>query len=259
MNTKILSVAAGAILTAMAATPGFAADSGGPEISANVALASDYRFRGISQTNRDPAIQGGFDYAHDSGIYLGTWASNVSFTSGGTEIDVYGGWGTDLSENVALDLGVLYYAYPSDKFTSEDARADYVEFYGSLGFYGATVGLNYSPKYTYDTGKYWYFYGDYSLPIGDAFSLDAHVGLNQFKGDNLNSFLGTDPDYSRHGKNYVDYSISGTASVAGVDLTLAYVGTDIKKDDCFPELTPPDGSGDKACRGEFVLSVSKSF
>lgn len=246
-----------AVLLLGTAYSGFAAAEN--EISGNVTLASEYRFRGISQTNRDPAIQGGFDFAHESGAYLGTWASNVSFTSGGTEIDVYGGWAGDLSESVSLDVGFLYYGYPSDKFTSSDAKADYVEIYGSVGFAGATVGLNYSPKYTYDTGDYWYLYGEYGLPVGETFSVDVHLGLNQFKGDNLNSFLGTDPEFSRHGKSYIDYSISGTASVAGVDLTLAYIGTDIKKDDCFPSLSPPDGSGDKACRGNVVFSVSKSF
>lgn len=221
------------------------------EISANVTLATDYRFRGISQTNRDPAIQGGFDYAHESGVYVGTWASNVSFTEGGTEIDVYAGWATDLNENVALDLGVLYYGYPSD----EDA--DYVEIYGSVSFFGATVGLNYSPEYTYDTGDYFYLYGEYSLPVGDAFSVDLHLGLNQFNhSEDLGSFLGAvDP-----GKSYIDYGISGSASVAGVDLTLAWIGTDIDKDDCFPsDPESPDGTGDKACKGNVVLSVSKSF
>ncbi len=211
------------------------------EISGNVALATDYRFRGISQTGRDPAIQGGFDYGHESGLYIGTWASNVSFTEGGTEIDLYAGWGTDLSENVALDLGVLYYGYPSD----EDA--DYVEIYGSLGFYGVTLGLNYSPEYTYDTGSYFYLYGAYSLPLGENFSLDLNLGLNQFEDDNLESFLGA----ADVGKNYLDYSIGVSTSVVGVDLTLAYVGTDIDKSDCF--------GGTKDCQGNAVFTISKSL
>lgn len=221
--------------------------------SANVSFTTDYRFRGISQTNRDPAVQGGFDWSHASGFYLGGWGSNVSFTDGGTEFDFYGGWGTALSESVALDMGVIYYAYPSDP------DADYVELQANLGFFGATVGLNYSPEYTYDTGTFFYLYGAYSLPLGDTFTLDFNLGLNQFKGGNLNSFLGTDPLFSNHGKSFIDYSISGSTNVAGLDLTLAFVGTDIDKDDCFPSLSPPDGSGDKACRGNLVFSISKSF
>ena len=160
---------------------------------------------------------------------------------GGTEIDVYAGWATDLNENLSLDLGVLYYGYPSD------ADADYVEFYGSLGFFGATVGLNYSPEYTYDTGSFFYLYGAYSLPLGEKFSLDMNLGLNQFKGDNLNSFLGA----ADAGKNYIDYSIGVTTSLAGVDLTLAYIGTDIDKSDCF--------GGTKYCQGNAVFTISKSL
>jgi uncharacterized protein (TIGR02001 family) len=212
-------------------------------ISANVALSTDYRFRGISQTDRDPAISGGFDYGHESGIYVGTWASNVSFTAGGTEIDAYAGWSGDVAENIALDLGVLYYAYP------EDNDADYVEIYGSVGFFGATLGVNYSPEYTYDTGNYWYLYGQYSLPLGDTgLSLDAHLGWNLFEDDEaFGSFIGSEDA----GDNYIDYSIGLTYPFAGIDLTLAYVGTDISKSDCF--------GGDKACQGNAVFSISKSF
>jgi uncharacterized protein (TIGR02001 family) len=218
---------------------GFAAAA---EISGNVALTTDYRFRGISQTGRDPAIQGGFDWGHDSGFYVGTWASNVSFTEGGTEIDAYAGWGTDVSENVSVDFGVLYYAYPSDK------DADYVEIYGSVGFFGATIGLNYSPEYTYDTDEYWYIYGQYSLPVGDMLTLDAHVALNQFKNDSaFGSFIGS----TDAGDNYIDYSLSATIPIAGVDFTLAWIGTDINKSDCF--------GGTKDCKGNVVATISKSL
>lgn len=212
------------------------------DISGNVALTTDYKFRGISQTGRNPAIQGGFDWSHESGVYLGTWASNVSFTEGGTEIDAYGGWGTDLNENVSIDLGVLYYGYPS-----ENKDAGYWEFYGSVGFFGATVGLNYSPEYTYDTGKYFYLYGDYSLPVNDMLTLDAHIALNQFNSDQDLVNFGID----NGGDNYVDYSVSATVPYFGVDWTLAWVGTDIKKSECF--------GYSKDCQGEVVLTVSKSL
>lgn len=226
--------------------------------SANVAMTTDYRFRGISQTNRDPAIQGGFDFGHDSGFYVGAWASNVSFTEGGTEFDFYLGWGTDLNENVAIDLGYIYYAYPSSNF-GPGAKADYWELQGNIAFYGATVGINYADSYTFGSGRFVYLYGQYGFPLGEVASLDLHLGYNGFKDDGLNIFLGTDPDFSDHGKSYLDYSIGVTATLGGLDWSLAYVGSDIDKDDCFPATSPPDGSGTKACSGSGVFTVSKSF
>ena len=229
------------ILAALLVGTAYSGYAAADDISANVALATEYRFRGISQTDRDPAIQGGFDYGHESGLYIGTWASNVSFTDGGTEIDVYAGWSGDVAENLSLDLGVLYYGYP------EDNDADYVEIYGSVGFFGATVGLNYSPEYTYDTGDYFYLYGDYSLPLGESgLSLDAHVGWNLFEDDDALTSFGLD-----NGDNYIDYSIGLTFPFAGVDLSLAYVGTDVSKSDCF--------GGSKDCQGNVVATISKSL
>ncbi len=101
------------------------------EISANVALVNDYRFRGISQSNKNPALQGGFDYAAESGFYIGTWGSTVDFDSttdfnGSLELDIYAGWGFDIGENSNIDVGYIYYAYPGD---DNGADGDYQEFY----------------------------------------------------------------------------------------------------------------------------------
>ena len=88
------------------------------EISANVTLASDYVFRGVSQTDNQLAIQGGFDWGHDSGFYVGTWASNVDsqFFGGATdpqiELDLYAGFANEFSNGLGYDLGYLRYQYP---------------------------------------------------------------------------------------------------------------------------------------------------
>ena len=89
------------------------------EISGNVSMVSDYAFRGVSQTDNQMAIQGGFDYAHESGFYVGTWASNVdsNFLGGDgvdpqIELDLYAGYGMELANGVGLDFGVLQYFYP---------------------------------------------------------------------------------------------------------------------------------------------------
>ena len=95
-------------------------------LSANVYLVSDYFFRGITQTWGKPAIQGGFDFVHDSGIYLGTWASNVSgneFPGGSMEWDLYGGYNYKINDDITIGAGVLYYYYPGANFSKANPAA----------------------------------------------------------------------------------------------------------------------------------------
>lgn len=216
------------------------------EIAGNVTLASDYRFRGISQLEGEisPAIQGGFDLETESGFYIGTWASNVNFTfdddsgGGAIELDVYAGFAGSFSDDFEYDLGYLYYAYPND----QEYDLDYYEFYGSLSAFGGTVGINYSPDYFAETGKFYYVYGDYGLPLGESLSLDLHVALNSFDEE---SFLSNGED------QYIDYSIGLSASYFGADWSVAWVGTDLDEDDYF-------GYGDLV-DDYVVVSVSKSL
>ena len=96
-----------------------AAEPAGPHtFTGNMTIASDYRFRGISQTMGKPTIQGGVDYSHESGIYLGNWNSNVNeatgFPGGSVEMDFYGGWKTTFGD-FGLDLGAIYYYYPGSE------------------------------------------------------------------------------------------------------------------------------------------------
>ncbi|MCB1683252.1 MAG: TorF family putative porin [Pseudomonadales bacterium] len=203
------------------------------EIAGNVALTTDYRFRGISQTDRDPAVQGGFDIAFENGLYAGTWASSIQY-GGSVEMDFYGGWVKEFNDDVSLDLGYMYYYYPSD---NSDPDLDLQEFYAKLGFYGATVGVIYSDDYFAKSGEFWYLFGDYSVPLGEQFSLDLHVGYNELDGDQ--NFV----------SNYFDYSIGVSTSVFGADLSLAYVDTDVSNSDC----------GDKLCEGSAVFTISKSL
>jgi len=90
------------------------ADKAESNFSWNAAVTNDYVFRGVSQTDGDPALQLGADYAFgDSGFYVGLWGSNVDFGSDGPDIeaDAYVGWGTDLSDDWNLDLSVVRYSY----------------------------------------------------------------------------------------------------------------------------------------------------
>jgi len=215
------------------------------EFSANVALSSDYRFRGISQIDNSPAISGGFDYSLESGVYVGTWASNVgTWSEGAIEIDYYGGYGFDITDDVGADIGILYYNYPAN---NADTELDYIEAYGSIAFSGATLGVNYSPDYFGETDEFWYVYGGYEVAINDALSVGVHVGYNAFADeDTFGSFMAADDDSDEDG--YLDYSVSLNAALSLVDFSLAVIGTDI--DDKYCEDT---------CEASLVASISKSL
>ena len=210
------------------------------DIAGNVTMASDYRFRGISQldANISPAIQGGFDFSFEPGFYVGTWASNVNLGTGASvELDWYGGYASSLNESIDYDVGVLYYSYPKDG--GQDL--DYVEIYGKLDWEGFTFGLNYSNDYYAESGKFAYPYVDYGFDY-DRWSFAGHVGYNAFDKDD---FLGNDD-------KYVDYSVSVSTTEWGVDWTLALVGTDLSDDDdCFGD--------EDFCQLTAVLSMSKSL
>ena len=146
-----------------------------PELSANVALTTDYIFRGASQTEEGPAIQGGFDVSYKM-FYAGVWASNLDFgaVEGTTndianiEIDVYAGIKHKFGA-IEADLGVIYYAYPG----AEDAGAelDYVEIkFGASGNLTDKIGLSgtlyYSPEYTGETGETLTYEGGVTVALG---------------------------------------------------------------------------------------------
>lgn len=208
------------------------------EVSGNVALTTDYKFRGISQTDSGPAIQGGFDLAWDNGFYVGTWASNVDF-AGSLELDYYVGFSGSISEEVSFDLGFLYYDYPHDDDGISD---DYEEFYASLSFAGATLGVAYSDDYYAESDEFMYYYVDYELPLSDDYTLGFHYGYNDFDTD---VFLGNDD-------HYADWSVSLSTSAFGLDFSLAYVDTDLDDDaDCFGD--------EKLCEASAVFTISKSM
>ena len=213
------------------------------EISANVALVTDYRFRGISQSNKNPALQGGFDYAFENGIYVGTWGSTVDFDSavdfnGSLELDFYGGWSTDLNENSSIDLGYIYYGYPGD---DNGLDGDYSEIYVNYGWRDLTLGAAYSWDYYGSSGDFLYLKADYDWSFAEDWTLSLHVGYNDFDED---VFLSSDKGH------YTDYSVGVSWSVVGVDLGLSWVGTNLDKEDVF---------GTKWGNDTAVFSLSKSF
>lgn len=134
-------------------------------LTANIGLFSQYVFRGVSQTNEKPAVQGGFDWSHKSGIYLGTWASNISWLSDATsgnppgqtasasmEWDFYGGYKGSLPYDLGYDLGVLYYYYPGSypsqgpSFPTGYTTPNTTELYAALSWKFLSFKYSYSAQ-----------------------------------------------------------------------------------------------------------------
>lgn len=234
---KILPLAAAFALT-------IGSNVASAEITGNVSLTSDYKFRGISQSDESPAIQGGLDYAHDSGFYVGTWASSVDFDTNGAgydgslELDVYAGFGNTIGDSdFGYDVGVMYYAYPGD----DGAEGDYFEVYGGLSWKDLSLSVAYSDDYYAETGKFYYVAGDYSFSFAENWTLDLHAGYNSFDEE---GFLSDGAD------QYWDYSVGVGVSLAGLDLSLAYVGTDLDEEEVF---------GSKWGDAQAIFSISKSM
>ena len=197
------------------------AETEGPiTFSANVALTSEYRFRGVDLSGGDVAVQGGLDLGHESGFYVGTWAStldNDTVGYGDIELDVYGGWSGDVGEGVALDVGVIGYLYPD----AGPGDFDYVEFYSSLGFtFGpaeTTVGVAYAPEQDSLGGTdNLYVYSDVGVGIPNTpVTLTGHLGYTD-------GFL----TFTDDGDAF-DWSIGAEANIYGpLTLSAAYVGAE---------------------------------
>ena len=240
-----------AALLAVSALPSLAqTTAAAPEpeftFTGNLGIFSDYRFRGISQTFDAPAIQGGIDYSHASGFYVGTWASNVSgniYTDGSIEMDVYGGFKFPLGP-VTLDVGALQYLYPGAE--TGGVKYDTLEAYLGAGWKWFTL------KYSVTLDDYFgltdsdgsgYLDLSASFELMPKLTLVAHVGSQEVK------------NYSN--LDYVDYKLGVTYDLGGWLLGLAYIDTDA--DEATFSLTNNAGETKDLAEGTVVFSVSKSF
>jgi uncharacterized protein (TIGR02001 family) len=266
---------------AQTAAPAAAAPAPEHTVTGNVGLFSEYRFRGISQTFAKPAIQGGFDYSHSSGIYLGNWNSNVSsgagFPAGNIEMDFYGGWKKSW-DDWGLDVGFIYYYYPGTDANAasgttlvnpktgaiHNGRIDNKEIY--VG--GSWKWL--SAKYYYSTGDYFsapgtkgsnYLDVSGTYDLGGGWGVVGHVGSFRMK----NWSTGTDLTHA----NYTDWKLGVTKDLAGWVFGASLIDTNAKGSCnlanpgfyCFANSAPVNaGSKFKdAGKGVVVVSVSKSF
>jgi uncharacterized protein (TIGR02001 family) len=248
MKKTLLAIALASSLTSFGAVAADKAPEPDFTITGNFGLFSDYRFRGMSQTDTAPALQGGFDMAHKSGVYLGTWSSNVSGwanTGGnGQEIDIYGGYKFGLGP-VGLDVGYLAYIYPDN--TPSPSQ-------GTREFY---VGASYGPvayKISRTTGNWFGFcsgssgsiYHDLSLSgsLSEKLSYSVHVGSQDVK-------------CSAEDYDFTDYKVGLSYDLGNsFSLGVAYVTTSGLKEEAKDNFTQ---SGTKLYEGGAVVSITKTF
>ena len=238
------------VLSGLMSAPVLAADS--PHtLTGNISLTTDYVFRGVSQTQGEPAIQGGFDYSHASGFYVGTWASNVEWVSLGykdnnsMEIDLYGGYrGT--AGDIGYDVGVITYYYPGDEvFGSVDPDTTEVYVGASWKFLSAKysyvvsdhfVGWATSTGGKTDGSYYLELNGTHDL--GNGWGVLGHVGYQDVKGNDDAS--------------YTDWKIGVTKDVGFGVVSLAYTDTDAEK-------AAYTWAGEEVADGRVFLSFAKTF
>jgi len=195
------------------------------EITGTVTAVSDYDFRGITQSAQDPALQGSIDFAHESGLYAGIWASSVDFGDDAEyEIDYYGGFRG--GEDITYDVGGIWYSYPST-----DAQYDYGEIYAGAGYKWVSGKIWYSPDFA-SAGESAFYYeanGSYELPAN--FGLTAHVGYSD--GDYWDA-LSSLPEPA--GESYVDWSVGVTYALSHFNFALKWIdGSDNRPADGTPK------------------------
>lgn len=233
MKLKKLSTLCLAASTLFAASSAMAWESadGQHSTSASVALSSDYVWRGYSQTDEEAAISGSFDYAHASGFYAGTWASNVDFgDDASAEIDVYAGFGGDIGDSgLSYDVGFLRYMYDGEDY-------DWNEFYGSVSYSFFTAGVAYSGDVygTDETGVYYSLGFDYDLPMEIA--LSAGIGYYDY-----DEAVSTD--------NHTDYHIGLSKDMIGFGFDVSYYGMDSNGEDAYGNVADD----------RIVFTISKSM
>lgn len=220
-------------------------------VTAGVSLTSDYRFRGVSQSSRDAAVQGWVQYDHASGFFANIWASSIDFkdtadTDSSVEVDLTAGYNFKIDANTTGVGKVIYYWYPDSDLPSGASHYEYWELQGEIGhsFGKIATSLNvaYSPDNFGETGDAWALTGGASMPVMDSFlfftgGLDAsaHVGYQWVD-------VGTD---------YLFYDFGATAKWEDFAFDVRWVDTDLNRSEC--------SGGANNCQGGIVLSLTAAL
>lgn len=247
-----------------------AAEASPYTLTANVGLFSEYRFRGIAQTASRPAIQGGFDYSHSSGLYVGNWNSNVDssagFPDGNIEMDLYGGYKAAFGD-FGLDVGGIFYYYPGSSVNGGKNNGDTVtnkelylgaswkfisaKVYYSVDDYFSMRGFDNTGTAT-SKGTRGSMYGDLSanFDLGSGWGINGHIGYMDVK--------------NQANADYTDWKLGVTKDINGWVIGAAYIGTDAKGSKNASSYQPylfTKASGYQYDSGKdtVVVSVSRTF
>jgi len=271
-----------AALALLSSAPAFAQEepAGPVTVSGSVALVSDYRFRGVSQSDKAMAVQGGVTATHESGAYVGTWGSSLAgwgqFGGANMELDLFAGYAIPLG-GATLDVGLTWYMYPSGADITDFAEP-YVKLSSQVGPVKGLIGVAYAPKQealgkwcsdaactVFDPGDKednFYVWGDISGAVPNTpVTLKAHLGWS-----NGNSGLGPNGTSVAPTGKYLDWLVGADVAIPGTPLTLgiAYVDTDIARVEenyLRPNFMVQDADnfGKSIARSQVVFSLSAAF
>jgi uncharacterized protein (TIGR02001 family) len=221
------------------------------ELSGTVGAVSDYDFRGISLSAKDPALQGSIDWAAESGFYAGAWASNIDYGDGydgNIELDLYGGFTGETAGGLGWDVGLVWYLYPDSSENRTRCRdeeldceiSDYPELYAGVTYKWFEFKQWYSNDLAGSDEDGFYTEGNASFELPAGFGLNLHLGYNY--GD---AFEDTE---------YLDYSIGVGYTLGNFDLELKWVDNDLSDGD--PLYSKDDVFNSE---GRVIFGVSTTF
>jgi uncharacterized protein (TIGR02001 family) len=201
-------------------------------LTGNIGLTSNYIFRGISNSDDHVAVQGGLDYNHDSGFFLGTWMSSVDFDEGDSnnasvEWDLYGGYAKTWN-GITFNGRFLYYLYPG----VHGARARAYDFWelqgtvsGTLAGFALSANIDWANDFYGASGDGLYIQGNISYPFLQYFAVEGHIGHQSI-----------DENDKYGAPSYADWSLGVSATYQGLKLGVYYIDTNISKNECFSGL-----------------------
>ncbi|MHC8304806.1 TorF family putative porin [Pseudomonas sp. PB3P13] len=214
------------------------------QLVVNAGVFSEYTSRGLSITQRKPAVQGSVVLAHSSGLYAGVWSSNVDTELGDThyETDYYAGYLWQPIDALSLDIGYLQYTYPGL------SSLNLAETYGILNYKGFKLGSYYSSDSGGDQSTTYNYVGYETSALPYAVKLDLRYGIADYKDPTFFSSSGSGKD------SYREWEVKLTKAFVGIDFSASYIGTNLSESECFSYLLD-----NESCGPRLLLGASKTF